>query len=122
MSGKDGRVPGRQDVASVAASMILVTASGRVMSDGWPALTCSIVALARSDMNSCRSTGTTLSSVPISDHDRIVSHAGGPDCSTAWLLKAGRCVAASRAVVLRSTPFAKHSAKPVYGPLGAIWR
>ena len=31
------------------------------------------------------------------------------DYQLAWLLKAGRCVAASSAVVSRLTPFAKHS-------------
>src|SRR5512133_1424211 len=103
------------DVAAMAASITFVTASGRLMSERWPALTVSIVAFARLDMNSCRSAGTTWSSVPISDHDGIVFHAGGPDFSLAWLENAGRCVAATSAVVSGSTPFAKHSAIPGYG-------
>ena len=49
----------RQDVAATAASITLVTAAGRLMSPRWPALKVSMVAFARSDMNSCRAGGIT---------------------------------------------------------------
>src|SRR5689334_18292968 len=106
----------------MAVSISLETSAGRVMSDRWPAFTVLIVAFARVDIRCCWSAGMTWSSRPIRDHEGIAFHAGGPDISTAWLEKAGRCVAAISAVVSGSTPFAKHSAMPGYGGFGAIWR
>jgi transposase len=117
-SSVDSRAPRRrrrrssQVVASTASRMTFVTASGRVTSDRWPAVTVDICAPARLDIFSCNAGGMTLSSVPINDHAGIVRQAGEPDGSKSWLRAAGRCTAASRSAVRGSTPFAKHSSKP----------
>src|SRR5919106_5078361 len=81
----------------------------------WPALTLVMRAPARPDISSCSANGITLSSVPMSDHDGIVFHAGGPEGSKNCSAAAGRCMAARTAAVCLSTPLAKHSLKPAYG-------
>ena len=64
------------------------------------------------DIASCWAGVITRSAVPISDHEGIVSQAGGPDGSANWAAAAGRWVADNRAVCFGLTPLAKHSAKP----------
>src|SRR5262249_38899185 len=84
------------------------------MSDRWPALTLVMCAAARLDISSCSASGIPWSCVPISDHDGIVFHAGGPDGSANCAGAAGRCVANRTAASSRSTPLAKQSTKPGY--------
>src|SRR5262249_60779225 len=79
-----------QVVVSTASRMVLVTDSGRVISDRCPALTVEMWAPARCDIVSCSAGGMTLSWVPISDQDGIVCQAGGPEGSKSWLRAAGR--------------------------------
>src|SRR5262249_61078620 len=100
------------DVASTAARITFVTSPGFVISDRWPALTLVMCAPARLDISSCSASGITRSCVPMSDHEGIVFHAGGPDGSVNCAADAGRCVAARTAASSRSTPLAKHSMKP----------
>src|SRR5262249_42564901 len=100
------------DVASTAARITFVTSPGCVMSDRWPALSLVMCAPARLDISSCSAGGITRSCVPMSDHEGIVFHAGGPDGSVNCAADAGRCVAARTAASSRSTPLAKHSMKP----------
>ena len=96
-------------MASTAASMTWMAAFGRVTSERCPALTVEISAPAWVDIACCCAGGMTLSAVPISDHEGIASHAGGPDASKNWLSAAGRWAAKSSAAWFRSTPLAKHS-------------
>ncbi len=64
------------------------------------------------DIACCWAGVMTRSAVPISDHEGIVSHAGGPDGSPYWLSAAGRWTASITAAWFRLTPLAKHSEKP----------
>jgi hypothetical protein len=79
-----------QVVARAAVTMIFATASGRVTRDRWPALTVEICAPVWLDMACCRAGGIAWSAVPISDHDGIVLHAGGPEGSKSLFRAAGR--------------------------------
>src|SRR5687767_15133853 len=101
-----------QVVASLAVTMVLTTALGRVISERWPALTVSMWALAFSAMARCSVGVMTRSAVPISAHAGIVAHAGGPETKATWAAEAGRWVAKRTAASRRLTPLAKHSWKP----------
>jgi hypothetical protein len=97
-------------VASTAARMSWVAASGWDTNDTCEAATSTIVAFARSAMNRCNAGGIALSWVPSKYQHGYVFQAGGPDAAVANAGAAyGRWVAAITAAVSASTSAAKAS-------------